>query len=101
MAFRMVRHKQQTERFLQTTQQNKLASRKMQLASTLAEHARARTRLTTEMIYQQDPLDTKDTGIGIPEEARDRLFDSFTQVDSSNPCRSSGIASGHPFSVPS
>jgi len=51
IAFMLTTHSRQMEKLLQTTEQNKLASQKMQLASTLAEYARTRTRLTTEMIY--------------------------------------------------
>jgi signal transduction histidine kinase/DNA-binding response OmpR family regulator len=57
IAFIMIAHDRQMERFLHITDQNKLASQKMQLASNLAEYARTRTRLTTEMIYQEDPFE--------------------------------------------
>ncbi len=56
ITFIIFTHNRQTEEFLQVTQENKLASRKMQLANTLTELARARTRLTTEMLYHDDPF---------------------------------------------
>ncbi|HLY56822.1 MAG TPA: response regulator, partial [Stellaceae bacterium] len=39
-------------------------------------------------------FDVKDTGIGIPEEARDKLFQKFTQVDSSTTRRYGGTGLG-------
>jgi hypothetical protein len=63
MAFVFVSHNSQVDKMSQVVQQNLLNSQKMQLLSEQMELARARTRLTSQILDTDDPFEQDELNI--------------------------------------